>query len=699
MAWKSNKPSKWKRYIPLVILIAAFMTLWLGGLIAQSMQNMFTPGAKLILNPFVVIFNLPKYGWHGVVVLCIFYVIGALYLYARHRDKTRLDTEDDERGFQREKSGVYGTSELLSKEGIKDFCEVEPLSRTRGFVLGKITSPDDVDGKKSVVSIPADGKHFVYDSLGRLATTIDPVSGRRIPAREKLPTNGNKHIAVCGTPGCGKSYCFVKTNIFKSIERRESIVITDPKGELYADTADYAEKHGYVVKILNLYEPQGSDSWDVLAELKDAVQIGIEVQNMCSTIIANTSAPDGKSDPFYTESEKLLLSALVLYVLTSPHYTGPKTLGAVYNLTAKDLSELQDMFDALPPNHPGKGLWNSVATTSGPLFNNLKVGLTGRLQLLDDEVIREITGVPDIDISLPGRAPCAYYIIMPVTNTTYRFISSLFFSTMFDKLFKYANRQHNQKLPVPTNFIMDEFIAIGTLPNFEKVLATARSADMSFSIIFQNLPQLENAYPDGLWTSIIGDCFTFICLSCNDMETAKYLSERSGTATVALQQTRVNRPLFELLNVPNSIQYSYSVGQRAVLQPAEIITLSKTNKILISIAGADLFLCDKFPYTEMIDPSTLTKLNLKDHTPMWVVQRTNESTDTTAQPAAADFWAQGDTPYQQKYVAPKQSQEPVGEAGQDKPPGEESPPQDPPQEKPSAKMSNLSPDSVDCQEF
>lgn len=692
MAWKSHEPKWWKRYIPVLVLVAIFLTLWIGGLIAQSSKNMFTPGATTTYNPFLVIYNLPKYGWHGVIILCVFYLVGALFLYARHRDKTRLDTEDDERGFQTEKSGVYGTSSLLDKDGIKDFCEVEPLNRTRGFVLGKLVTPTDQQGKKSIISIPADGKHFVYDVMGRMATTVDPTTKQRVPSRVPMPTNGNKHIAVCGTPGCGKSHCYVKTNIFKSIERRESVIVTDPKGELYGTTAKYAEDHGYVVKILNLYYPQGSDSWDVLAELKDAAQIGIEVQNMCSTIIANTSAPDGKSDPFYTESEKLLLSALVLYVLTSPHYAGKKTLGAVYNLTAKDLSELQDMFNALPNNHPGKGLWNSVATTSGSLFNNLKVGLTGRLQLLDDEVIQEITGTPDIDITLPGKVPCIYYIVMPVTNTTYRFISSLFFSTMFDKLFQYANRQNNQKLPVPTNFIMDEFVAIGTLPNFEKVLATARSADMSFSIIFQNLPQLQNAYPDGLWTSIIGDCFTFLCLSCNDMETAKYLSERSGTATVALEQTRVNRPLFELLNVPNSVQYSYSVGQRAVLQPAEIITLSKTNKILVSIAGADLFLCDKFQFTEMIDPSQLTPLNIYDHSPAWVMQRAKE-TLTSPRPSET-FWGDGATTYQRKYAPPQdeEAHEPI-QSG----PPEETPPT--PTERPPSRVSTLSPDSVDCQEF
>ena len=256
------------------------------------------------------------------------------------------------------------------------------------------------------------------------------------------------------------------------------------------------------------------------------------------------------------------------------------------------------------------------------LRGNLKLGLGTRLRVLQDNIVQTITGVPDISLTLPGETPCAYYIIMPVMHKTYRFISSLFFSCLFDKLFDLAMSRKSQSLDVPVNVIMDEFIAIGKIPDFEQKLATVRSAGISISMIFQNLAQLQEEYPNGMWESLLSNCSNFICLACNDMSTAEYLTKRAGTGTIALENKRVDRSIMNV-GAPEKVSMSYSVGERSVMQETELIKLASQGKLVLVPAGADIVVLDKFPYTDLVDPSTLEFVNMKEHTPAWAQQAKN----------------------------------------------------------------------------
>lgn len=619
---KFNLKRDWKQLLT-IAAIGLFITLWLGGIIAQfsPLAGLAGEAEPIRFNPISCIIANFTRGFYGTFCLILIYVALGIWLWMRKKDQERIDTENDERGFKLEGSGVYGTAALLKPEQARDFCEVEPLNRTTGLILGRFVTEENPNSKDQIVSIPPDGKRFKYDALGHIAVKTDPETGKRIPVRERLKTNGNRHMTVMGASGAGKSYSFARPAILQSILQGESIIITDPKGELYSDTSEFAKEHGYTVKILNLAYPPGSDSWDALAELKGAAQVGIEAQNICSIIIANTADPNGKSDEAYEKGELNLLTAIVLYVLTAPTYTGKKTLGAVYDIIAKVSEEdLFAMFEALPEKHVAQSAWGIYAKGSENWRGNIRSGLGVRLGVLQDEVIKEVTGVPDIDLTLPGKSKCAYYVIMSDMNSTFTFISSLFFTCLFNKLVEYSRRLPSQKLPVSVNVIMDEFIAIGKLPDFDKKLATVRSAGINICMIFQNLAQLQEAYPNGLWETLISNCYTLLCLACNDMTTAEYLSSRSGTATVALENLRVDRPVLGLGSVPSTVSHTYSVGQRPVLLPDEVISLAAENKVLVSLAGANLFVVDKFPYVEMVDPSTLRLVNMYEHSPAWATR-------------------------------------------------------------------------------
>lgn len=615
-----------KKAIVCAVALAIF-TIWFGGLFSQlsGLGGLLSPfdeidtSFHITINPFkcAIIFfqKLPN----SLMLPMVIYMLIGMYALLKWKDHTMLDTEEDERGFKMENSGTYGTSRIMKEENIKDYLEVEPLERTSGTIIGRIpASPDAPNVKGPVVSIPPDGKHFKYDALGRMAVKKNP-DGSKEPIRVKFKSNTNKHIIAIGSSGCGKSFCFARPSILQAIKRKESIIITDPKGELYYDTARYAEERGYTVKILNLDYLQGSDSWDCLAELKGSSQIGIETQKFSHIIIENTSNPNGGGDEIYANGEENLLTALILYVLTSPEYAGKATLGSVYELLAMEEETLKAKFDALPDDNAAKKPWNIFITASNNLRGNLKLGLGTRLRVLQDGIVQKVTGVPDISLTLPGETPCAYFVIMPVMHETFRFISSLFFSCLFDKLFALAMSRPSQTLDVPVSVIMDEFIAIGKIPDFEKKLATVRSAGIAISMIFQNLAQLQLEYPDNMWESLLSNCSNLICLACNDMSTAKYLSERAGVGTIALDNKRVSRSLLNV-GAPEQVAHSYSVGERNVMQETEIIKLAAEGKLIAVPAGGDIIVLEKFPYTDLVDPSTLERVNMRDHTPAWAQQ-------------------------------------------------------------------------------
>ena len=150
-------------------------------------------------------------------------------------------------------------------------------------------------------------------------------------------------------------------------------------------------------------------------------------------------------------------------------------------------------------------------------------------------MIRNITAYPEIDLELPGKEKCAYFCITSDQDSTFDFLSSLFFSFLFIKLVRFADRNGvDGKLPKAVNFILDEFPNIGAIPDFKKKISTVRSRNISISVIFQNIAQLKNRYPYDEWQEIIGNCDTQIALGCTDEMTARFLSDRTGEVTISV---------------------------------------------------------------------------------------------------------------------------------------------------------------------
>ncbi len=221
---------------------------------------------------------------------------------------------------------------------------------------------------------------------------------------------------------------------------------------------------------------------------------------------------------------------------------------------------------------------------------NIVQGLGVRLKVFQNDSVRKLTSTSDIDLALPGRTRCAYFCVFPDTDSTFRFLSALFFSFLFIRLVRQADRFGGRN-PVEVAFIMDEFCNIGALPDFKEKIATMRSRGIHCLMVVQSLPQLKDRYPQETWKEIVGCCALRLLWGSSELETSKYVSELLGTATVEADSTR------RRLGTLDPVQLTRSPKPRPLLTPDEVARLAPDEAVAL-VLGANPLRLEKLPYTE-----------------------------------------------------------------------------------------------------
>ena len=559
---------QWKRWLKGLGLLL-ILALYVSGLLCQIMKDAGTASLNPISCLATAMFSLQ--GWKTTLfVLLLFAALGAMIVFQGKQDT--LAGTDTERNFRYSSLGTYGTAGYMP-------------DRERSHVLKEDRQIRDVDG----IILGQDLKRDTIISL---------------PKDSRL----NRNIAVCGSQGSMKSRAFARNMILQCVRRGESMFLTDPKSELYEDTAAYLKEQGYTVRQWNLISLDHSDAWDCLAEIDG----GGLIDTFVDVVIRNTT---DKFDHFYDNTEMDLLKALCLYVYHE-YEEQNRTFAEAYKLLInQSLEALDGIFDRLPTSHPAKGPYR-LFSKAEKVKGNAVLGLGTRLQIMQNEKVQKITSYSEIDLTLPGKEKCAYFCITSDQDSTYDVLATLFVSFLCIKLIRFADSQSDRKLPVTVHFILDEFPNIGVVPDFKKKLATARSRGLGMSIIFQNIPQLQNRYPDGQWEEILGGCDISLFLGCNDMTTATYYSERSGDVTVGVSSVRKNLSTMRMSDYVPDYSETSSVGKRKLLLPDEILRFP-LNQALVIIRGQKVLRVRKFDYSRHSEAKKLVLEKTEEHIPEW----------------------------------------------------------------------------------
>lgn len=433
-----------------------------------------------------------------------------------------------------------------------------------------------------------------------------------------LPENSrmNKNIAVYGASGSMKSRAFARNMIFQCVRRGESLIINDPKSELYEDMSMYLENSGYCVKIFNLVNPETSDSWNFVSDIGGQ---DLLAQLSSDIIIKNTSS--GKADHFWDSSEQNLLKALILYVATT-YPEDSRNMESIYQLLITSTEEeLRTIFSLLPADHPAKAPFSLFLRPSPSVRGDIMQGLGSRLQVFQNKLICQITAHNEIDLIQPGKEKCAIFLITSDQDSTFDFLSALFMNFVFIRLVRYADSfGENGKLPVPVHILADELANTGAILDLPKKISTIRSRNLSVSCIFQNIAQMQNRYPNNQWLEIIGNCDTQLFLGCTDELTATFISNRTGEISIDVSsQSRHVHP-WQLSDQASDLRETRSLGRRKLLTMDEVLRFP-LDQALIILRGQKVLQVAKFDYTLHPDSKKLLKNPVKNHIPDWKAKK------------------------------------------------------------------------------
>ena len=346
----------------------------------------------------------------------------------------------------------------------------------------------------------------------------------------------NLNTLVCGGSGAGKTRFYAKPNIMNA---NTSFVVLDPKGELLRDTGNLLKEKGYDIKVIDLINMEKSHCYNPFVYLKD----DNDVQRMVTNLFKNTTPKNSSSsDPFWDQAAMMLLMALVLYL----HHEAPEDeqnfpmvmemirAGEVREDSEDFQSPLDILFERLEeenPEHIAIKYYKNYRSGSGKTLKSIQITLVSRLEKFNLETLASITQTDEMELNTLGEKKTAIFAVIPDNDSSFNFIVGMLYTQLFQQLYYSADRVHGGRLPVHVHFVMDEFANVALPDEFDKLLATMRSREISVSIIIQNMAQLKALF-EKQWESIVGNCDEFVYLGGNEQSTHEYVSKLLGKETI-----------------------------------------------------------------------------------------------------------------------------------------------------------------------
>ena len=411
--------------------------------------------------------------------------------------------------------------------------------------------------------------------------------------------------------GAGKSASYVIPN---ACQQLGSYVFTDPKGELYDQTAGFLREKGYKIKVLNLVRPEKSDGYNPLHHIRNQIDVDI----IANTIVKGQKDAASSSDPFWDDMAEMLLKSLIYYLreVRPPEEQNLASCAELVRAANNNGGDnlLSNLINQLPHQHPARTNYRSIEVSSDKTYGSILSSLQSKLGKFDSKAIAELTSTNTIDFEEIGKEKTALYVISSDTHAAYDFLLTIFFSQMIQRLYDFAD-ECGGELPVQTFFILDEFANIGKIPDFDKKISTSRSRKISFSVILQNLDQLEAVYKESHET-ILGNCDTHVFLGSNSQKTVEYFSKALGEKTIFRESESINKDR-------NDWKQGKSVSEqnmaRALLTPDELRRLD-VNQCIIYEKGLKPIRAQKYYYFNHPTEKQIRPFRL-DHNDREVIDR------------------------------------------------------------------------------
>lgn len=412
--------------------------------------------------------------------------------------------------------------------------------------------------------------------------------------RPKIPANArNLNACVIGSSGSGKTRFWLTPQL---LQAHSSYVVVDPKGGTLDQCGRFLQREKYRVRVFNSIDFSKSMHYNPLAYIKTES----DVLKFVTALIANTKGDGKEGDEFWTKAETLLYCALVAYIV----FEGPEeernmnTLVEMINsMEVREDDEtfknaVDYMFDGLErrsPQHFAVRQYKKYKLASGKTLKSILISCGARLAPFDIKELRDLMEYDELELDTLGDQKTALFVILSDTDSTFNFVAALMYSQLFNLLCDKADDFYGGRLPVHVRLILDEFANIGQIPNFDKLIATIRSREISASIILQSQSQLKTIYKDAADT-IVGNCDSTLFLGGKEKSTLKEISELLGKETIDLYNQSENRGS----QVSHGLSYQ-KLGKELMTQ--DELAVMDGGKCIFMLRGVRPFLSDKYDLT------------------------------------------------------------------------------------------------------
>ena len=414
-------------------------------------------------------------------------------------------------------------------------------------------------------------------------------------SRPKQPKYArNKNILVIGGSGSGKTRFFCKPSL---LQAHSSYVCTDPKGTLLPEIGTFLERKKYRIKCLNLINFRKSMRYNPLAYIRSEK----DILKLVNALIMNTKGEGEKSsEDFWVKAERLYYSALIGYIWYEATEEEKNFITLLDLINASEAREddetyqspvdlLFSQLEEREPDHFAVKQYRKFKMAAGKTLKSILISCGARLAPFDIKELRDLMEYDELELDTLGDQKTALFVILSDTDSTFNFVAALMYSQLFNLLCDKADDFYGGRLPVHVRLILDEFANIGQIPNFDKLIATIRSREISASIILQSQSQLKTIYKDAADT-IVGNCDSTLFLGGKEKSTLKEISELLGKETIDLYNQSENRGS----QVSHGLSYQ-KLGKELMTQ--DELAVMDGGKCIFMLRGVRPFLSEKYDLT------------------------------------------------------------------------------------------------------
>lgn len=414
-------------------------------------------------------------------------------------------------------------------------------------------------------------------------------------SRPKQPKYArNKNILVIGGSGSGKTRFFCKPSL---LQAHSSYVCTDPKGTLLPEIGTFLERKKYRIKCLNLINFRKSMRYNPLAYIRSEK----DILKLVNALIMNTKGEGEKSsEDFWVKAERLYYSALIGYIWYEATEEEKNFITLLDLINASEAREddetyqspvdlLFSQLEEREPDHFAVKQYRKFKMAAGKTLKSILISCGARLAPFDIKELRDLMEYDELELDTLGDQKTALFVILSDTDSTFNFVAALMYSQLFNLLCDKADDFYGGRLPVHVRLILDEFANIGQIPNFDKLIATIRSREISASIILQSQSQLKTIYKDAADT-IVGNCDSTLFLGGKEKSTLKEISELLGKETIDLYNQSENRGS----QVSHGLSYQ-KLGKELMTQ--DELAVMDGGKCIFMLRVVRPFLSDKYDLT------------------------------------------------------------------------------------------------------